>query len=99
MTPVNIGERSSPARMISCVRSLVCVIQHGTWRGCIVRPPMNENTGTGSSPGWVASAARSMVRPSSRGGVPVFSRPAGSWSSRRRAARVVAGGSPARPAG
>jgi hypothetical protein len=36
-----------------------------------------------------------MLRPSRRGGVPVFRRPAGSFSSRRRAARLTAGGSPA----
>ena len=74
--------------MISCVRSLVCVIQHGTWRGCSSRVPMNENTGAGSSPGCSASTAKSMVRPSRRGGVPVFSRPAGKLElaqARRRA--------------
>jgi hypothetical protein len=38
MTPVNIGLRSKPLRMISCVRSLVWVIQHGTWRGCCSAP-------------------------------------------------------------
>ena len=42
---------------------------------------------------------KSIVLPSIRGGVPVLSRPTGSWSSRSREARVVAGGSPARPAG
>ena len=30
ITPVNIGERSRPARMMSWVRALVCVIQHGS---------------------------------------------------------------------
>ena len=33
MVPPNSGERSSPARMMSWVRELVRVIQHGTWRG------------------------------------------------------------------
>ena len=42
--------RSAP-RMMSCVRSLVWVIQHGTWRGWSAALPMNENTGRGSSPG------------------------------------------------
>ncbi len=39
MTPVKSGERSRPPRMISCVRSFVCVIQQGTCRGCIARVP------------------------------------------------------------
>ena len=39
-----------------------------------------------------------MLRPSMRGGVPVFKRPCGSFNSFRRADSVTAGGSPARPA-
>ena len=50
--PLYSGERCSELRMIACVRSLVWVIQHGTWRGWSLRDPMNENTGRGSSPGW-----------------------------------------------
>jgi hypothetical protein len=34
ITPVYIGERSRLARMMSWVRLLVWVIQHGSWRGC-----------------------------------------------------------------
>ena len=34
-----------------------------------------ENGSGGSSPGCISSADQSMVRPSSRGGVPVFKRP------------------------
>ena len=34
-----------------------------------------ENGSGGSSPGCISSAAQSIVRPSSRGGVPVFKRP------------------------
>jgi hypothetical protein len=49
--PVYSGERSSAPRMISCVRSLVCVIQHETWRGWSSREPMKDITGRGSSPG------------------------------------------------
>ena len=41
---------------------------------------------------------KSIVRPSMRGGVPVFSRPCGSSSSFSRADNDTAGGSPARPA-
>jgi hypothetical protein len=84
--------------MISCERSFVWVIQHATWRGCIPREPMKENTGSGRSPGCSASFEKSMVRPSMRGGVPVLRRPTGSFNSRKRAASEFAGGSPARPA-
>jgi hypothetical protein len=61
--------------------------------------PMKLNTGTGSrSPGCSSHLEKSMVRPSMRGGVPVFSRPCGSFSSFSRADSETAGGSPARPA-
>ena len=43
--------------------------------GVAMRSVMNENGGGGSSPGCTSSPAQSIVRPSSRGGVPVFSRP------------------------
>ena len=43
--------------------------------GVAIRSVRNENGGGGSSPGWRSSPAQSIVRPSSRGGVPVFSRP------------------------
>jgi hypothetical protein len=46
---VNIGERSKAARMISCVRSLVWVMWQGSWRGCSLARPRNENTGSGVS--------------------------------------------------
>jgi hypothetical protein len=41
-----MGERSLAARMISWVRSLVAVMWQDTWRGCSLRSPRNENTGT-----------------------------------------------------
>ena len=60
---------------------------------------MKLNTGTGTlSPGCSARREKSMLRPSSRGGVPVLSRPCGSFSSFSRADSVAADGSPARPA-
>ena len=84
--------------MMSCVRSLVSVIQHGRCAGCIEASPMNENTGTGrSSPNCASRLVKSIDRPSMRGGVPVFSRPCGSFNSRKRAASDVEAGSPARP--
>jgi hypothetical protein len=45
----------------------------------------------------LGSCEKSMVLPSSRGGVPVLSRPTGNCSSRRRAASETDGGSPIRP--
>ena len=51
------------------------------------------------SPGWISSAAQSMVRPSSRGGVPVLSRPSAKPSRSRVADKPSAGASPTRPAG
>ena len=99
MTPVNIGLRSNPLLMISCVRALVWVTQHGTWRGWLSGVPRKLNTGTGSrSPGWASSLLKSMDRPSIRGGVPVFNRPCGSFNSFSLADKFIAGGSPARPA-
>src|SRR5436190_21614482 len=50
MTPVYIGERSRPPRMMACVRSLVCVIQQGNCAGCRSRRPRKEKTGPGDSP-------------------------------------------------
>ena len=40
---------------------------------------------------------KSMLRPSNRGGVPVFSRPTGKFNSLNRAANAVADGQPTRP--
>src|SRR6218665_1795615 len=67
---------------------------------------MKLNTGTWPaftppgipSPGCSSHWDQSMLRPSMRGGVPVFRRPCGSLSSFRRADRPIADGSPARPA-
>ena len=84
---------------------VVGVIQHGNWRGCMSARPMKLNTGMCGfwppdmpSPGCSSQAAKSMLRPSMRGGVPVFRRPWGSFSSFKRADKDTAGGSPARPA-
>src|ERR1017187_413178 len=43
ITPVNNGERSSPARIISCVSLFVCVIQQGSCLGCCSGFPKKEN--------------------------------------------------------
>ncbi len=58
-----------------------------------------ENGSGGSSPGCISSADQSMLRPSRRGGVPVFKRPSVKpiFSSVRES--PIAGASPTRPAG
>ena len=65
MTPLYIGDRSRPARMMSCVRAFVCVVQHGICAGCMAASPRNENTGTGSvSPCCSSRVEKSIERPS-----------------------------------
>ena len=62
-------------------------------------PPPEARTEPGiPSPGCSSHCEKSMLRPSRRGGVPVFRRPWGSCSSLSRDDRLTAGGSPARPA-
>ena len=58
-----------------------------------------ENGSGGSSPCCISSAAQSMVVPSSRGGVPVLSRPSVKPARSSVAERPSAGASPTRPAG
>ena len=58
-----------------------------------------ENGSGGSSPGCISSAAQSMVVPSSRGGVPVLSRPSAKPSRSSVRESPIAGASPTRPAG
>ncbi len=84
---------------MSCVREFVWVIQQESCLGCNFSEPITENTGTGSrSPGCSFMTEKSIVRPSIRGGVPVFKRPCGNFSSFKRAERETAGGSLALPA-
>jgi hypothetical protein len=64
ITPVNIGLRSKPERMISCVRSLVCVIQQDTWRGGDAGPAkLNDGIRPpeASSPGCSSNFEKSIV--------------------------------------
>ena len=72
--PEYIGERSRLARMTACVAGVVVVMWQAIC-GVVIRSVRNENGGGGSSPGWLSSPAQSIVLPSSRGGVPVLSRP------------------------
>ena len=58
-----------------------------------------ENGSGGSSPGCMSRPAQSMVRPSSRGGVPVLSRPSANPSRSSVRDSPTAGASPTRPAG
>ena len=67
ITPVYSGERSRPPRMISCVRSLVCVIQQGNCRGCIARSPKEREYRLRLVPGLHAET-RKIDRPAVEAG-------------------------------
>ena len=84
--------------MIRWVCSLVQVMWQGTW-SCSMPGEKKENFWGTSSPCWGVVWEKSMVSRSSRGGVPVLSRPTSKPSSRRFSVKPVAGNSPARPAG
>ena len=92
--------RTSPtapmlARMMSCVRGLVAVTPQAICR-CTGASERKENITGSSSPGWLPTASQSIVRPSSRGGVPVLRRPSGSpRPAMRSASRTEAGSSAA----
>ena len=67
------------------------------WR-LTIRSVRVENGSGGSSPGCEIQADQSMVLPSRRGGVPVFSRPSEKPAEISRSDRPSAGASPTRPA-
>ena len=60
--------------MIAWVAAVVVVIPHWTC-GVSIAAVRNENGIGSASPACISRALQSMVRPSSLGGVPVFSRP------------------------
>ena len=74
IAPANSGERSKLARMISWVRSLVRVIAQRNC-GCPNAVVERRHRPGSASLGCSSVRAQSIVRPSSRGGVPVLSRP------------------------
>ena len=76
--------------MISCVAAVVRVMPHEIC-GVSIRSVSVENGSGGSSPGCICRLAQSMVRPSSRGGVPVFSRPSANPSRSSVVDRPMAG--------
>src|ERR1700687_2276770 len=84
--------------MTSCVCGVVWVMWQTTC-GVVIRSVINENGTGGSSPFWMSSPFQSIVVPSSRGGVPVFSRPRANPQRRRVCDKPSAGGSPAPRAG
>ncbi len=67
--------------------------------GVVIGPVRNEKGNGGSSPGCTSSPRQSIVRPSSRGGVPVLSRPSAKPARRKVCDRPSDGASPTRPAG
>ena len=84
--------------MISCVAGVVRVMPHSICR-VSMRAVSVENGSGGSSPGCISTAAQSIVDPSSRGGVPVLSRPSAKPNRSSVSDRPSAGASPTRPAG
>ena len=65
----------------------------------MMRSVSTENGSGGSSPGCISTADQSMVVPSSRGGVPVLSRPSAKPARSSVRESPTAGASPTRPAG
>jgi hypothetical protein len=99
MTPVNIGERDSPARMMSWVRSVVRAMWQLTWRGCSA-----ASTEVGETPAPArrraaprAGRSRCCVARDARrrAGLEPLDHVKG--ISRSRSASAMDGGSPARP--
>ena len=79
------------------VAAQVCVAWQAIW-GVSMSALSAENGTGGSSPVWTLHAPKSTLRPSMRGGVPVFSRPVTKpWRCSERAS-ATAGRSPMRPA-
>ena len=82
------GRNTSPSdagsrRMMSCVAAVVRVMWQSTC-GVVIAAVIVENGSGGSSPGCRSRLAQSIVRPSRRGGVPVFSRPSRRPGARQR---------------
>ena len=67
--------------------------------GLSIVPVRAEKGSGGSSPGCISNAPQSIVRPSSRGGVPVLRRPSGKPWRCNVADRPSDGASSMRPAG
>jgi len=99
MTPVNIGERSVPDRISSCVRSFRGGDVAADLARVFVARPRNEKTGKGfiARPApTVGVVDRTAV---DARGVPVLRRPTRNGNARSLAASRFDGGSPARPPG
>ena len=95
--PPYIADRERLSRMIWWVVSLVWVIPQAICRASGALDRKEKSVGS-SSPGWLSSRAQSIVRPSRRGGVPVFRRPRGKSKPCIRSANAIDGASPMRPA-
>ena len=93
-----MGDRCTFARMMAWVAAVVRVMAHWIC-GFSMASVSAENGSGGSSPGCISRRDQSMVRPSSRGGVPVLSRPRVNPSRSKVSDSPIAGASPTRPAG
>jgi hypothetical protein len=96
--PEYIGAWCRLARMMACVAGVVVVMPHVIC-GVVIAVVRNENGTGGSSPGCTFSPRQSIVVPSSRGGVPVLSRPSAKPSPRKVRDKPSDGASPTLPAG
>ena len=84
--------------MTAWVSGIVRVMWQSTC-GVVIAVVRVENGSGGSSPGCRSRPAQSIVLPSSRGGVPVFSRPSRKPARSSVGASPTEGASPTRPAG
>ncbi len=82
--------------MTSCVRRLVRVMAQASW-GRLTPSSSTDMVHSSASLGCSSSRAQSMVRPSRRGGVPVFNRPCPRPMSRIWLASAADARSPRRP--
>ena len=95
--PVYIGDRCTFSRISRSVSGVVCAMWQLICRSGSVR--VRKLNGVGSaSPGCSSNLLQSIVRPSSRGGVPVFNRHSRSPSRFKLSPSRTLAGSPLRPA-
>ena len=96
MSPPKSGERSSPDRIMSCVWLLVRDMAQNNC-GTVRRLRIADIVHSSPSEGCISSRAQSMVRPSKRGGVPVFKRDIGKSACLSCCESNMAESSPTRP--
>ena len=81
MFPEYIADRWVLSDIIWCVVLLVLVIKHDNCSWCFLTSPVNDINGVGVSPGCSSITDKSKVDIFTLAGVPVLSRPIGSFNS------------------